>query len=170
VSTAARSLAPWRWIGIPLLQSLGLTVLFAVPLRVFHLQLPEPVFGMWPVFAWAMIRPSMLAPFAVLFLGLFLDVFWGGPQGLWALSLLLAYGAVLAARNMMVGQSQPMMLFWFAAVTALAMAAGLLISLVKAGEAPSAVAILWQFLATILLYPLTYRLIDQFEDADVRFR
>jgi rod shape-determining protein MreD len=28
----------------------------------------------------------------------------------------------------------------------------------------------WQFLATVVLYPFADRLIDRFEDADVRFR
>ena len=32
------------------------------------------------------------------------------------------------------------------------------------------VAMGWQFLATIVLYPFAQRLIDLFEDADVRFR
>jgi rod shape-determining protein MreD len=35
---------------------------------------------------------------------------------------------------------------------------------------PSLVSVGWQFLATILLYPFTHRLIEMFEDADVRFR
>lgn len=168
--TAARSLAPWRWLGIPLVQALGLTVLFGVPLRVFGLQLPEPVFAMWPVFAWAVIRPSILAPFAVLFMGLFLDLFWGGPSGLWAISLLVAYGAVLGVRPMMVGQSQPMMAFWYSATTALALGTAYLVSMMKGAGAASLVAVFWQFLVTILLYPLADRLIDEFEDADVRFR
>lgn len=168
--SAARSLEPWRWLGIPFLQVVGLTVLFAIPLRIFGLQAPEPVFAIWPVFAWAMIRPSMLAPFVVLALGLFLDVFWAAPAGLWATSLLIAYGTVLAARNMMVGQSQPMMWFWFAAVTALTLGSGFFISLLKAQNSPNLTAVLWQFLVTIVLYPLAHWLIDEFEDADVRFR
>jgi rod shape-determining protein MreD len=31
-------------------------------------------------------------------------------------------------------------------------------------------AVAWQYLATILLYPFSHRLIERFEDADVRFR
>ena len=170
MSGQARTLAPWEWLGVPLLQSLALTILFSAPLRLFGLQAPEPLFAMWPVFAWAMIRPSILAPFAVLLLGLFLDAYWGGPTGLWAVSLLAAYGAVLGARNMMVGQSQAMMAFWYAAVTALALGVAFMISAVKTQGYASLTAVLWQFLATIVLYPLTARLIDRFEDADVRFR
>jgi rod shape-determining protein MreD len=168
--STARTLAPWRWLGLPFLQVVGLTVLFGVPVRLFGLQLPEPVFAMWPVFAWAVIRPSMLAPFAVLLLGLFLDGFWGGATGLWALSLLVAYGVVLSARSMMAGQGQAIMWLWFAAATALAMGAGAFFTVLTAKAAPSLLAIFWQFLATVVLYPLAHWLIDEFEDADVRFR
>jgi len=170
VSNAAGSLAPWQWIGVPMLFCLIWTILFAIPLRVFGLQLPEPVFAMWPVFAWAMIRPSILAPMAVLVLGLFLDIFWGGPLGLWALSLLAAYGAVLGARTMMIGQSAPVLWIWYAAVTGLALGMGALITIIRTQAVPSPYILLWQFVATILLYPFSQRLIDRFEDADVRFR
>jgi rod shape-determining protein MreD len=147
-----------------------LTVLLGIPLRVFGLQLPEPIWAMWPVFAWAMIRPSILAPFAVLATGLFLDIFWGGPMGFWGLSLLMAYGVVLRARSMLSGQGTPMMWAWFATVAAIAMGTGVIVALMTAQSTPSLFALLWQFLATIILYPLAHRLIERFEDADVRFR
>jgi rod shape-determining protein MreD len=35
---------------------------------------------------------------------------------------------------------------------------------------PSLLAVFWQFLVTTLLFPFAHRLIDRFEDADVRFR
>ncbi|MDO8409804.1 MAG: hypothetical protein Q7S93_07060, partial [Phenylobacterium sp.] len=142
----------------------------SLPVRVFGWGLPEPVFCMVPAFAWAVIRPSMLAPFGVLFLGLFLDLFWGGPIGLWALSLLVAYGAVLGARSMMVGQSRPMMWAWFAVACAVAELVAFLITQLTARATPNFLAVMWQFLATILLYPFAHRLIDRFDDADVRFR
>ena len=37
-------------------------------------------------------------------------------------------------------------------------------------SSPGLVPTAWQFLATIVLYPFAQRLIDRFEDADVRFR
>ena len=170
MSLAAGRLDPWRWLAVPMLQCLGATLLFAVPLRLFGWGLPEPVFCMAPTFAWAVIRPSVIAPFAVLVMGLFLDIFWGGPLGLWALCLLVAYGAVLGARNMMVGQSRPMMWAWFAVACALAEGAAFLVTQLDVRATPNLLAMLWQFLATILLYPFAHRLIDRFEDADIRFR
>lgn len=168
--SAARSLEPWRWLGVPMLQALGVTVLFAIPLRLWGLGLPEPVFPMAAVFAWAVIRPSVLAPLAIVAMGLFLDILWGGPFGLWALCLLVAYGLALGGRSMTAGQSRAALWVWYGVVTAIAMAAGFLIVSLKARAMPSLFAMAWQYLATIVLYPFSHRLIDMFEDADVRFR
>lgn len=153
-----------------MLQVLGVTVLFGIPLRLWGLQLPEPIFPMAAVFAWGVIRPSVLAPFAAVIMGLALDVFWGGSVGLFALILLIAYGLVLGGRSMTAGQSRGAMWVWYGVVTALAMAAGFLIVALKDRAMPSLLAMAWQYLATIILYPFAYRLIDMFEDADVRFR
>jgi len=170
MSAGAGSLQPWRWIGVPMLQAMVLTVAFATPLRLFGLQLPEPVFAMWPVFAWAMIRPAILGPFAVLILGLFLDLFWGATVGLWSVSLLVAYGCVLGTRSMMLGQAGVVLWAWYAAVTGIALCSAYLITLSRVDTAAYLPSVIWQYLATILLYPLSHRLIERFEDADVRFR
>ena len=168
--SAVRSLEPGRWLGVPMVQALGLTVLFGIPLRLWGLQLPEPVFPMAAVFAWAVIRPSVLAPFAMVIMGLFLDIFWGGAFGLWAVILLIAYGMVLAGRSMTAGQSRGALWIWYGVVTAVAMGVGFLIVSVRDHAMPSLIALGWQYLATIVLYPFAHRLIDMFEDADVRFR
>src|SRR5581483_6250463 len=99
------------------------TVLFSIPLHVFTFQLPQPIFLMVLAFAWAVIRPSVIAPFALLLGGLFLDVFWSGPLGLWALCLLIAYGCAFAGRSMMAGQNQIILFVWYALVTATAFVA-----------------------------------------------
>lgn len=168
--SAVRSLEPWRWLGIPMLQALGATILFAIPLRLWGLQLPEPVFPMAAVFAWAVIRPSVLAPFATVIMGLFLDIVWGGATGLWALILLIAYGMVLGGRSMTAGQSRGALWIWYGVVTAVSMGVGFLIVSTRDHAMPSLISLGWQYLATIVLYPFAHRLIDMFEDADVRFR
>ena len=52
----------------------------------------------------------------------------------------------------------------------MAIGAGYLFTMLDALAAPSMLAVFWQFLATILLFPFANRLIERFEDADVRFR
>ena len=153
-----------------MVQALAATILLGVPLRIWGLRLPEPVFPLAVVFAWGVIRPSVLAPFGVLLMGLFLDLYWGGPLGLWPICLLMAYGVILAGRNMVAGQSRAILWAWYGLVTATAMLAGYLIVMLDAQSTPSLIAVGWQFLATIVLYPFAQRLIDLFEDADVRFR
>jgi rod shape-determining protein MreD len=153
-----------------MVQVLAATVLFGIPMRFWGVQLPEPVFPLAAVFAWAVIRPSVLAPFCVLIMGVFLDFFWGGPVGLWALCLLISYGVALAGRSMMAGQSRLILWTWYGLVTATALMAGYLFVLLDSKSTPSMLAIAWQFVATIILYPFANRLIEMFEDADVRFR
>jgi len=165
-----RGLQPWRWLGVPMLVVLVSTLLFGIPIKVFGLQLPQPVFPMTVAFAWAVIRPSILAPFAVLILGLALDIFWGGPLGLWALCLLIAYGVAFMGRAMMAGQNRLILWAWYGLATATAMVAGYLFVMLDARSTPGPIPLAWQFLATIILYPYSQRLIDLFEDADVRFR
>ena len=167
---STRPLDPLRWLGLPALACLAATIVFAIPIKVFGLQLPEPVFPMVLAFAWAVIRPSVIAPFVLMLLGLFLDLFWGGPLGLWGVSLLASYTVVLASRSIMTGQSRPMRQVWFAGSTAMTLLVGFLIASVVSLTIPNLLAVFWQFLATALLYPFAHRLIERYEDADVRFR
>jgi rod shape-determining protein MreD len=163
-------LSPLTWLGLPVVLCVAATVLLATPLRFFGLALPEPVFPLAAGFAWAVIRPSILPPFVLLLLGLFLDVFWGGPQGLWPLCLLTAYAVVLAARSLIIGQDFIITWVWYGAVVATAFAAGFALMTLDAGAPPNLLAVFWQYLATLALYPFAHWLIQRYEDADVRFR
>jgi rod shape-determining protein MreD len=167
----AERLDPLRWMAAPMAACVVATLLFAAPIKVFGLQLPEPVFAMVPAFAWAVLRPSILGPAAVLLLGLFCDLVWGGRLGLWGLGLLVAFGFVLLTRNMMSGQSRLMMWVWYVSAWSAGMGSVYLAVLVQTGgNAPSILAVAGQWLPTALLYPLADRLIGAFEDADPRFR
>lgn len=168
--SATRRLDPWRWLGWPSLICVAATVLFSIPLRVFGLQLPEPVFPITLAFAWAVIRPSMVAPFALLLLGLFLDLFWGGPVGLWPLALLAPYATVCSVRRVLSGLGWWGLGGWYLAAAAIAMGTGTVVTLLTAANLPSLFGVAWQFLASLALFPFAYRLIERFEDADVRFR
>jgi rod shape-determining protein MreD len=167
---ATRRLGPWRWLGLPSLVCIAATVLFSAPVRLFGLGPPEPVFPLVLAFAWAVIRPSILGPFALLALGLFLDLWWGGPVGLWPMALLTAYAITLGVRRVLSGLGWWGLAGWYALALAAAMAMGLLTTLLVSAAAPSLLAVFWQFLASLVLFPFAHRLIERFEDADVRFR
>jgi rod shape-determining protein MreD len=170
MSLRAERVDMWRWIGVPVLICLAATLLFAAPIRVFGLQLPEPIFPLAPAFAWGVLRPSVTAPFALLAMGLFLDMVWGSPTGLWSIALIAAYVTVIVSRAMMTGQSRTMMWVWYAAACAVAMSIAYCATTVDSGVAPNLVSTFWQWLPTMLLYPFAHRLIERFEDADTRFR
>jgi rod shape-determining protein MreD len=166
----AERLDPVRWMVLPMAASMAATLLFAAPLRVHGVQLPEPLFAMIPVFAWGVLRPSLVTPVFLLALGLFNDLVWGGRLGLWALALLVAYAFILLTRNMMSGQSRVMLWAWYAAASFAAMGTAYLAVVIGTGNTPSLLAVAGQWLPTALLYPLADRLIGRFEDADPRFR
>jgi rod shape-determining protein MreD len=167
---SARPLHPIGWLGLPMLLAIAATMVLATPIHIFGLALPEPVFPLALAFAWALIRPSVLPPFALLLLGLFLDVFWGGPQGLWPLCLLATYASVLAVRRLITGHEYVVVWAWYGAATAVAFGLGFALMTMAVGAPPSLLALGWQYLATLILYPFAHRLIERYEDADVRFR
>jgi rod shape-determining protein MreD len=103
-------------------------------------------------------------------MGLVLDLFWGGSLGLWPLCLLIAYGVLLAGRSMMAGQSRTILWVWYGMVTAISLLSGYLFIMLDDKSMPSFAAVGWQYLSTVILFPFANRLIDVFEDADVRFR
>lgn len=170
LAPATRPLNPWIWLGVPIIACVAATLIFAIPLRVLGLQLPEPVFPMVCAFAWALIRPSVLAPFAVLLMGLFLDLYWGGPLGLWGLSLLAGYAAVLGVRNVVAGEGVIALAAGYAVATGLAMAVAIAITWLRTQQVPDLLAVFWQFADTVVLYPFAHALFQRYDDADVRFR
>lgn len=166
----SQPLQPHAWLGLPLLLCLVATLVLATPLRVYGLRLPEPVFPMVLAFAWPVIRPSLLAPFGLLAAGLFLDLIWSAPLGLWGLCLLLAYAGALTSRSLMTGRSAPALAMWYISLTGLAFLAAYLFVMLRAHVTPNLMGSLLQFGATLALYPFAHHLIDRFEDADIRFR
>ncbi|HWF00822.1 MAG TPA: hypothetical protein VG248_13560 [Caulobacteraceae bacterium] len=163
-------LNPVAWIVAPAAAAALVSLALATPLDFFGLRLPEPAVGMVCAFAWAVIRPSMLAPFALVALGLFEDLLWGTPLGLWPVALLAAYGATLAVRSAAAGEGFWARWAWYAGACAIGFAAAFLFRSGAAGAPVNLVAIGLQAVPTLLLFWFANRLIERFEDADVRFR
>ncbi len=168
--TPSRPLEPWRWLGVPALLVMAATVVFAIPLRVLTLALPEPVFPLVLAFGWAIIRPSLLGPFLLVAVGVFLDLFCGAPLGLWPISLLVAYGVALVGRTLMVGQETEVMAFYYALSTAAAFASAYVLVAIAGHGQPNLIALMWQYVATLPLFYFVLMLRSRFRDADIRFR
>lgn len=170
MTAASRPLQPIWWVGAPVLLCIIGALVFALPLRAASLQLPEPVFSFAPAFAWAVIRPSVLPPLALLALGLFQDLLWGTPLGFWPLCLLSLHALILLVRASLSGQSFWTLWGWYSLGCAAAFGVGVALETLAAGIVPSLVGVVAQWLVSVALYPLANRLIDRYEDADVRFR
>lgn len=167
---AVRVVGPVQWIFIPALITVAVTILLATPVELFGLHLPEPVIPMVLAFAWPLIRPSITAPLMLTLLGLVLDILTYGPLGLWALALLAIYAVVLASRSFLIGQDTAVLFAWFAACCALAFLMAYLVVSLIARNPPSLLSLIGQIVPTLLLFPFADRMIERFEDGDVRFR
>lgn len=166
---APRTVSPMTWMVLPALAAVAGTLILAIPISLFGLHLPELVFPLVLAFAWPMIRPSMIAPVVLALLGLFLDLFWGGPIGLWPVALMAVYVVVLFSRNLLMGQSTGAMFAFYALSVLLAFAIAYGVTAAIAHNPPSLLATLGQMIPTLLLFPMANRLIAGLDDADLRF-
>lgn len=169
-AVAMRVVGPTQWIFYPALITIVLTVLLATPAQLFGLKLPEPVLPLVLAFAWPLIRPSMIAPAVLFGLGLFLDLFWGGAQGLWPLCLLIVYGVVLGGRSLLAGQQTQILFVSYAVCVLIAFIVAYLVVTLYAGRPPSLLSLMGQVVPTLLLFPVADWMIQRFDDGDVRFR
>ncbi|MGV8929490.1 MAG: hypothetical protein ACOH1E_07045 [Brevundimonas sp.] len=167
---AVRVIGPVQWIFIPALITVAFTMLLATPVELFGLSLPEPVIPMVLAFSWPMIRPTITGPLVLTLLGLFLDILTYGPLGLWALALLSIYAVVLVSRSFLIGQDTAVLFVWYAACCTLAFLLAYLVVAVIARNPPSILSLIGQIVPTLLLFPFADRMIERFEDGDVRFR
>jgi rod shape-determining protein MreD len=167
---AVRVVGPMQWIVYPALITVAAVIVLQTPVELFGLHLPEPVIPMVLAFAWPLIRPSVLAPVVLVGLGLFLDIVTYGPLGLWGLALLAIYSVVLASRSFLAGQDTAVLFVWYAACCALAFLLAYVVMVFITRTPASLIAVFLQILPTLLLFPFAHRLIERFEDGDVRFR
>ena len=101
---ANRVIGPWEWIFLPALLAIVLTIVVATPIKIFGLELPEPVAPLILAYVWPLIRPSYIAPVVLTGLGLFLDAYWSAPIGFYTLPLMLVYGTLIIVRTYVAGQ------------------------------------------------------------------
>jgi len=167
---ASRIIGPWDWILAPALISIAFTIILATSFQPFGFFLPEPVSPLILAFTWPLIRPSYIAPFVLGALGLFLDMFWGGPLGFWTLSLMLVYGVLLTLRTYIVGQDWIVVFGIFLLTEVIFFAFGALLITIDAGAVPRLWGAVEQAFATTLLFPCVLYLLEKYVHADVRFQ
>ena len=167
---AVRVVGPLQWIVYPALVALAATVVLGTPIQMFGLHMPEPVIPMILAFAWPLIRPSMTAPAVLFLVGLFLDLFWNAPLGLWALCLMAVYGTVLLSRKLLAGHEGLVRFGAYAACTLGAFLLAYLVVTMRAANAPALLPLIGQVVPTLLLFPVANWMLERFDDGDIRFR
>jgi rod shape-determining protein MreD len=139
---------------IPLLATVLLVLIGAVPTRLPEFESIAPVLSLAAIYFFAIYRPSILPAPAVFGIGLFQDALLGLPFGLSALVLLGVYGAIVSQRNAFRGR--PFLIAWagFAIVTPAAMAVTWAIVSLLAGTVVPPLPVVFQALITVAVYPL----------------
>lgn len=139
---------------IPLLATVVLVLLGAVPTQLPEFGSVTPVLSIAAIYFFAIYRPAILPAPAVFGIGLFQDALIGLPFGVSALVLLGVYGAILTQRNAFRGR--PFLIAWagFAVVMPIAMAVTWLMVSLLAGTFVPPRAAIFQALMTIAAYPL----------------
>ncbi len=88
---------------VPTATSIFFVLLGAVPLGLPGFATVGPLYSLCAVFFWTVVRPTLLPPFAVFFVGLVEDSLSGGPLGLWAVLFLLVQFVTISQRRVLVG-------------------------------------------------------------------
>lgn len=88
---------------VPTATSIFFVLLGAVPLGLPGFATVGPLFSLCALFFWTVVRPTLLPPVAVFFIGLFEDALSGGPLGLWAVIFLLVQFMTISQRRILVG-------------------------------------------------------------------
>ena len=148
--------APVRLFGrlIPFLAALALVIIANLPISFTGGLLPAPALALAAIWFWALVRPSLMPPVAVLAIGFAEDLLSGGPPGLWATGFLAAFILIDRQRKSFMDLHGPGALIAFsgamlvAAATAYALASAIYLRFVPLPP------LLLECVVTVLLYPL----------------
>ena len=102
------------------------TTVFAMVLSIQPVHIPgytavTPAFTLMAVYHWTIYRPDLLPAFAVFIIGTLQDLLIGGPPGVTALLLLLAYANILIHRRHFANRSFPFVWAGFTLLSCVAM-------------------------------------------------
>lgn len=96
---------------MPFVMGMACVLLAFVPLgRIVGSPL-TPAFPLMAIYYWAIVKPEMFPPVAVLAVGLMFDLVSGGAIGLWAFVYVVTYAVVISQRMLLV--NAPFSAFWF---------------------------------------------------------
>jgi len=129
-------------------------IILALPIRLFEGAIPTPIIPLVIVFFWSIYGPNYMPALSVFLIGLLQDFLTGGPLGLWAGVYLVAQFVVMSQRSYFMGREQKVVWLGFALVAAGASVILWLVMSLMSGVLLPAGALLFQMLATVMIYPL----------------
>jgi rod shape-determining protein MreD len=128
-------------------------ILVNLPVSLTGGLFPAPLLALIAVYFWALVRPDLMPPYLVLFVGLFEDLLSGGPAGVWATGFMAAYALVDRQRENLAGLAGGAAVLGFAAAMALAATATFGLTWIMYLRQPPLAPLLLASVFTVLFYP-----------------
>ncbi len=150
------TLHPSRFFSalLPIASGALLTMVVNLPVSLTGGLLPAPVLALSAVYFWSLVRPDLMPPFGVLFVGLLEDLLSGGPPGLWCAGFLAAYTLTDRQRDLLAGLAGPAALLGFAAAMLLAAATAYTLTVIVYLRFPALAPLLLACVVTVMFHPL----------------
>ncbi|MDF1749712.1 MAG: rod shape-determining protein MreD [Alphaproteobacteria bacterium] len=146
---------------LPLLCTLCVVVISAVPTRLPMLPLIAPALSLIAVYYWTIYRPDLLNTFYILLLGALQDMLTGSPVGVTSFILLLTYLVVVSQRRFFHGKSFGVVWWGFMLVAFAAVVLTWIIHVILSGQFIDPRGATFGLMLTILLYPPLAALLSQ---------
>lgn len=144
----------WGRNAVPLLLTVFLVMVGAVPFPVSGVAAAPPMLGLAAFFYWAIYRPGLLGFGAAAGLGLFHDLLNGIPIGVTSLVYVLVYGLMTSQRRYFVSTRPWVLWAVFAPVALGASTLNWFLGSVLAAAPLPATAFLVAALVTLAIYPV----------------
>jgi rod shape-determining protein MreD len=138
---------------LPALSAVLLVMLVNLPVTLTGGLFPAPLLALTAVYFWALVRPDLMPPYVVLFVGLLEDLLSGGPAGVWATGFMAAYALVDRQRENLAGLAGLAAVLGFAVAMAVAATATFVLTWIMYMRQPPLAPLLLASVFTALFYP-----------------
>jgi rod shape-determining protein MreD len=138
---------------LPAFSAVLLVMLVNLPVTLTGGLFPAPLLALTAVYFWALVRPDLMPPYVVLFVGLLEDLLSGGPAGIWATGFMAAYALVDRQRENLAGLAGAAAVLGFAVAMATAATATFVLTWIMYMRQPPLAPLLLASVFTALFYP-----------------
>ena len=139
---------------VPVLETLGLVILTAVPTRIPGFAELAPCWPLIGIFYWSIYRPDLLSALSAFLLGTLLDFVGGTPLGVNTLIFLLVRSTVVVQRRFFLGHSFVMTWASFAMIATAAMGLQWMLFGFISGQGMDPRNLMWQYVFVVGVFPI----------------